>query len=251
MQATQGEPPTHSSPIRFISSLIALWRDNTWVGTFDLIIECWKWWGTVRTARCVVVPRRTRLFPTPHKFSCIPRSWLPLTSHRIARYAQIDNVCHGWCRGIPHCSPLSSRLQVAIKRIVDVFRYEMDTRRFLRELHILRRVKHPNIIHLLDLFVHGTETDFQELYLVFEVRANELAVVLRCTLMVSLCSLWTQTFKNFLAARSTLRTSTSRRSCIRCVGLDQTHFVFCSTRVTLPTDIERHPISSLRARDAP
>ena len=60
-------------------------------------------------------------------------------------------------------------VQVAIKRIVQVFQYEMDTRRFLRELHILRRVKHRNIIHLLDLFVHGTETDFDELYLVFEV----------------------------------------------------------------------------------
>jgi len=58
---------------------------------------------------------------------------------------------------------------VAIKRINDVFRYEQDTRRFLREIHILRLVRHPIIIQLLDLFVHGSEESFQELYLVFEV----------------------------------------------------------------------------------
>jgi hypothetical protein len=93
--------------------------------------------------------------------------------------------------------------QVAIKRIVDVFRYEMDTRRFLRELHILRRVKHPNIIHLLDLFVHGTETDFQELYLVFEVPRKSSRFTLGCwgcQWLVHVCflwrSLWILIFKN-------------------------------------------------------
>lgn len=101
-------------------------------------------------------------------------------------------------------SPVCVRVQVAIKRIVEVFRYEMDTRRFLRELHILRRVKHPNIIHLLDLFVHGTEHDFDELYLVFEVRMTVLArspemahdMRVMCYCAVVFVSTWTRTCRS-------------------------------------------------------
>jgi hypothetical protein len=60
-------------------------------------------------------------------------------------------------------------LQVAIKRIPDVFKVECETRRFVREIHILRRLKHPNIIKLVDVFVNGGADSFDELYLVFEV----------------------------------------------------------------------------------
>ena len=59
---------------------------------------------------------------------------------------------------------------MAIKRIGDVFRVETDTRRFLREIHILRHLNHPNIIRVLDAFYPGDEDTFSELYIVFEVR---------------------------------------------------------------------------------
>jgi hypothetical protein len=69
-------------------------------------------------------------------------------------------LCPGWFR-----------LQVAIKRIGDVFRVETDTRRFLREIHILRHLNHPNIIRVLDAFYPGDALTFSELYIVFEVSA--------------------------------------------------------------------------------
>ena len=59
---------------------------------------------------------------------------------------------------------------MAIKRFGDVFRVETDTRRFLREIHILRHLNHPNIIRVLDAFYPGDEDTFSELYIVFEVR---------------------------------------------------------------------------------
>ncbi len=61
-------------------------------------------------------------------------------------------------------------MQVAIKRISDVFRIETDTRRFLREIYILRRLKHPNVIRVIDSFFPGAAETFNELYIVFEVR---------------------------------------------------------------------------------
>ena len=63
--------------------------------------------------------------------------------------------------------------QVAIKRISDVFRVETDTRRFLREIYILRRLKHPNVIRVVDVFFPGTADSFNELYIVFEVRCAQ------------------------------------------------------------------------------
>ena len=81
---------------------------------------------------------------------------------------------------------------MAIKRIGDVFRVETDTRRFLREIHILRHLNHPNIIRVLDAFYPGDEDTFSELYIVFEVRDTPRAAFARVhtrTCAVSMCLL--------------------------------------------------------------
>jgi mitogen-activated protein kinase 1/3 len=69
-------------------------------------------------------------------------------------------------------SPSSAR--VAIKRIHNVFDLEMDTKRIVREVHILRRLKHENIVRLLDVITPSNVDGFNELYLVFEYVETDL-----------------------------------------------------------------------------
>jgi mitogen-activated protein kinase 1/3 len=48
--------------------------------------------------------------------------------------------------------------QVALKRIPDVLNSQENARRVLREIYILRRLRHPHMIELLDVFVEPSDT---------------------------------------------------------------------------------------------
>jgi mitogen-activated protein kinase 1/3 len=64
--------------------------------------------------------------------------------------------------------------KVAIKRILGVFEQEADAKRIYREMFILRRLKHPQIIGLLDIIVPRCYESFSDLYLVFEYVDTDL-----------------------------------------------------------------------------
>ena len=74
---------------------------------------------------------------------------------------------------------------MAIKRISDVFRVETDTRRFLREIYILRRLKHPNVVQVRDVFFAGAPDTFNELYIVFEVRRMARGAVFSSVMLLA------------------------------------------------------------------
>ena len=64
--------------------------------------------------------------------------------------------------------------RVAIKRINNVFDLEVDTKRILREVHILKRIKKcPHVVELLAV-LPPPSTEFNELYLVFEFVETDL-----------------------------------------------------------------------------
>ena len=63
---------------------------------------------------------------------------------------------------------------VAIKRITNLFRNTVDCKRNLRELAILRRVNHPNIVRLHDVFVPLDPKKFDEIYIVMEICDSDL-----------------------------------------------------------------------------
>lgn len=64
--------------------------------------------------------------------------------------------------------------RVAIKRIHNVFDMEIDTKRILREVNILRQLKDDRIVKLLDVIPPKDLKDFNELYLVFEFVDTDL-----------------------------------------------------------------------------
>ncbi len=68
---------------------------------------------------------------------------------------------------------------VAIKRITNVFESAQTALRTLREVAILRRLDHPNVVKIIDFFESETSTSrsnipFNDLYIVFEDGGTDL-----------------------------------------------------------------------------
>ncbi|KAL3905654.1 MAG: hypothetical protein SGPRY_010838, partial [Prymnesium sp.] len=61
----------------------------------------------------------------------------------------------------PHC-------KVAVKKIIDPFHDHTDSKRLLREIKLLRSLRHPNVLHLLDLMPPPTLSpdNWRDVYLV-------------------------------------------------------------------------------------
>lgn len=55
---------------------------------------------------------------------------------------------------------------VAIKKISNAFDSVVDARRALREIRLLRRLRHENIIQLKELQAPARSSDFKDVYLV-------------------------------------------------------------------------------------
>ncbi len=65
--------------------------------------------------------------------------------------------------------------EVAIKRIKHVFDDLIDGKRILREIALLKRLRHPNIINLLEIIIPEEELNtFNEIYLVLEYAPGDL-----------------------------------------------------------------------------
>lgn len=58
--------------------------------------------------------------------------------------------------------------KVAIKKFNGVFEDLIDAKRILREIVLLRMLKHPNLINLIELIQLKNEKNFDEIYMVME-----------------------------------------------------------------------------------
>ncbi|KAL9255697.1 Mitogen-activated protein kinase 3-like protein [Drosera capensis] len=63
---------------------------------------------------------------------------------------------------------------VAIKKITNVFENVTVGLRILREMQLLRHMKHDNIIALKDIMLLDQMTNFQDAYLVYELMDTDL-----------------------------------------------------------------------------
>eukprot|EP01067_Filipodium_phascolosomae_P001000 Filipodium_phascolosomae@DN1694_c0_g1_i1.p1 len=78
-----------------------------------------------------------------------------------------------------------SKQVVAIKRIHRVFEDLVDSKRILREISILARLHHDNIIGVLDICVPLNPEKFDELYLVLEVADSDFKKLFRTPVFLS------------------------------------------------------------------
>mmetsp|Transcript_62073 Transcript_62073/g.133500 ORF Transcript_62073/g.133500 Transcript_62073/m.133500 type:complete len:409 (-) Transcript_62073:130-1356(-) len=95
------------------------------------------------------------------------------------RYKITEPMSHGAYGMV--CSAEDQGLQekVAVKKIEGVFEHITITKRTLRELRILRHLQHENLLQVKNIFLTGTKSDFEEIYVVSELMETDLASTVR------------------------------------------------------------------------
>ncbi|KAK8484570.1 hypothetical protein V6N12_073351 [Hibiscus sabdariffa] len=69
--------------------------------------------------------------------------------------------------------------KVAIKKIHNVFENRVDALRTLRELKLLRHIRHENVIALKDVMMPTHRTSFNDVYLVYELMDTDLHQIIK------------------------------------------------------------------------
>ncbi|KAJ8550880.1 hypothetical protein K7X08_000250 [Anisodus acutangulus] len=69
--------------------------------------------------------------------------------------------------------------KVAIKKINDVFDHVSDATRILREIKLLRLLRHPDIVEIRHIMLPPSRREFEDIYVVFELMESDLHQVIK------------------------------------------------------------------------
>ncbi|CAI9088888.1 OLC1v1023339C1 [Oldenlandia corymbosa var. corymbosa] len=69
--------------------------------------------------------------------------------------------------------------KVAIKKITDIFEHISDAIRILREVKLLRLLRHPDIVEIKRIMLPPSKRDFRDIYVVFELMESDLHQVIK------------------------------------------------------------------------
>ncbi|CDW76294.1 mapk-related kinase [Stylonychia lemnae] len=91
--------------------------------------------------------------------------------------------------------------KVAIKKMDGVFDDEVDCKRILREVTLLRRLKHPYVVELFDLIEPKDHSNFDTLYVVLELAESDLKKVIKSAIHLQLKHIQLVVYNLFCAVR--------------------------------------------------
>ncbi|GAB4843478.1 Mitogen-activated protein kinase 16 [Ancistrocladus abbreviatus] len=96
-----------------------------------------------------------------------------------SRY-QIEEVIGKGSYGVV-CSAYDTHLgeKVAIKKINDIFEHVSDATRILREIKLLRLLRHPDIVEIKHILLPPSRREFKDIYVVFELMESDLHQVIK------------------------------------------------------------------------
>ncbi|XP_051119233.1 mitogen-activated protein kinase 9-like [Andrographis paniculata] len=69
--------------------------------------------------------------------------------------------------------------RAAIKKINDVFEHVSDATRILREIKLLRLLRHPDIVQIKHIMLPPSRREFRDIYVVFELMESDLHQVIK------------------------------------------------------------------------
>lgn len=69
--------------------------------------------------------------------------------------------------------------RVAIKKIVDVFDHVSDATRILREVKLLRLLRHPDLVEIKHIMLPPSRREFRDIYVIFELMESDLHQVIK------------------------------------------------------------------------
>ncbi|KAL7087232.1 hypothetical protein ACP275_13G054900 [Erythranthe tilingii] len=79
------------------------------------------------------------------------------------------------------CSAIDTHTgeKVAIKKIHDIFEHISDAARILREIKLLRLLRHPDIVEIKHIMLPPSRREFKDIYVVFELMESDLHQVIK------------------------------------------------------------------------
>ena len=116
-----------------------------------------------------------RLVTAHERTACAVLAPLPPThAHAAHQHTLLAHSAHT-------CSAknLANNEKVAIKKIANAFENLTDARRTLREIKLLRHLRHENIIAVKDILRPPAKDKFNDVYLVYELMDTDLHQIIR------------------------------------------------------------------------
>lgn len=91
--------------------------------------------------------------------------------------------------------------KVAIKKMDNIFDDEVDCKRILREITLLRRLRHPYVVELFDIIEPQNLETFDTLYVVLELAESDLKKVIKSAIHLQLKHIQLVVYNLFCAVR--------------------------------------------------
>ena len=76
----------------------------------------------------------------------------------------------------------STGKKVAIKKMENIFDDEVDCKRILREITLLRKLKHPFVVELIEILKPSDLENFNTIYTVMEFAESDLKKVIKSSI---------------------------------------------------------------------
>jgi mitogen-activated protein kinase 1/3 len=125
----------------------------------------------------------------PTKLSSIPKSfqdWDVGDAYEIVK--QIGSGSYGY---VVEAIQKSSGKKVAIKRLNKIFEDVVDCKRILREVTLLRKLNHPNLVNIIEILEARDPKTFDTLYVVLEYAQSDLKKLLKSPIHLELVHIQT------------------------------------------------------------
>ncbi|KAL3818623.1 hypothetical protein ACJIZ3_004528 [Penstemon smallii] len=133
--------------------------------------------------KLIKVPKRVN-FPVsvstmdPHKKSSLETEFF--TEYGEASRYQVQEVVGKGSYGVVGSAiDTHTGEKVAIKKINDVFEHVSDATRILREIKLLRLLRHPDIVEVKHIMLPPSRREFRDIYVVFELMESDLHQVIK------------------------------------------------------------------------
>lgn len=87
---------------------------------------------------------------------------------------------------VAQATQLSTGKRVAIKKMDNIFDDETDCKRILREISLLRKLKHPCVVELIEILEPQDPKNFSSIYMVLEFAESDLKKILKSSLSLEI-----------------------------------------------------------------
>ncbi|KAG8476206.1 hypothetical protein CXB51_033139 [Gossypium anomalum] len=159
------------------STTLTLTQKQSQESTADIVVQDFDF----SSLRLVKVPKR-HYFPVSsmdsHKKGALEKEFF--TEYGEASRYQVQEVIGKGSYGVV-ASAIDTHTgeKVAIKKINEVFEHVSDATRILREIKLLRLLRHPDVVQIKHIMLPPSRREFRDIYVVFELMESDLHQVIK------------------------------------------------------------------------